>query len=94
VENQDYSINTSAKPAKAGSVIQIFATGYGRLDASGNTPAQVYVNGQPVQIVFSGSVAAGLWQINAVLPSGATGQASLFLIAGGMASNAVTIFAE
>jgi uncharacterized protein (TIGR03437 family) len=91
VENQDYTVNAAANPAKPGSVVQIFATGYGKLDGSGNTPAQVYLNGEPVQVVYSGSIAPGLWQINAVLPADFRGQATLFVVAGALASNAVTI---
>jgi uncharacterized protein (TIGR03437 family) len=94
VENQDYSINSQSNPVAPGSILQIFATGYGPLDSSGAAPVNVYVAGTPAQVLYSGPVVQypGLWQINAQLPTGTTGQLSLYLIAGNMASNAVTVW--
>ena len=94
VENQDYAVNSSQKPALRGSVISIYATGHGPLDASGSAAVQVYFGDAPAQVLYSGPVAAspGLWQINAQVPSNIPpGASSLFLLAGSMASNAVTI---
>ena len=52
------------------------------------------VAGAPAPVLYSGPVAQypGLWQINAQVPDAATGQLSLYLIAGNAASNAVTIW--
>jgi uncharacterized protein (TIGR03437 family) len=94
VENQDFYVNTQTNPAAAGSVVQIFATGYGPLDASGSAPVGVYIAETPVQVLFSGPVAPGLWQINAQVPSDISGQASLYLVSENMASNAVTIWVK
>ena len=94
VENQDYSTNSAANPAKAGSVVQIFATGSPALDSSGQAPVQVYVGGVPAQVSFSGPVAPGLWQINAQAPAGIAGQVPVFLVASGLTSNAVTIYLQ
>ena len=94
VENQDFSVNTQTNPAATGSVVQIFATGYGPLDASGAAPVHVYIAEMPAQVLFSGPVAPGLWQINAQVPSGISGQASLYLVSGNTASNAVTIWVQ
>jgi uncharacterized protein (TIGR03437 family) len=92
VENQDYSVNSATNPAQGGSVVQIFATGYGPLD--GSAPAQVFFGDSPANILFSGPLAQfpGLWQINAQVPNTAAGQVPLFVIEGSLASNAVTIY--
>ena len=94
VENQDYSVNSQANPAAAGSIIQIFATGYGPLDASGSAPVRVILAGTPAEVLYSGPVSQfpGLWQINARTTTTATGQLSVYLIAGNTVSNAVTVW--
>jgi uncharacterized protein (TIGR03437 family) len=96
VENQDYSVNSETNSAAAGSILQIFATGYGPLDATGSAPVGVVIGGTPAQVLFSGPVQQfpGLWQINAQIPAGLTGQLGLYLVAGNAASNAVTVWAH
>jgi len=93
VENQDYSVNRTANPAAKGSVIQIFATGYGPLDATGSAPVSVYFGDTPAVVVYSAPVPQfpGVWQINAQVPAGITGHVPISLIAGSLASNAVTV---
>ena len=95
IENQDSSINAPDSPAAQGSVITIFATGYGPTDASGAAPVQVLAADVPAQVLYSAPVTQypGLWQINAQLPllGGKTGRVPLYIIAGNLASNAVTI---
>jgi uncharacterized protein (TIGR03437 family) len=90
VENQDYSVNSSSNPAAPGSVIQIFATGDGPLAGS----AQVFFADTPAQVLFTGDVAPypGLWQINAVVPPGLSGQIPIFITTGNLTSNAATIW--
>lgn len=95
VENQDFSINGAGNAASAGSVVQIFATGYGALDASGAAPVQVFFGDLPGEVLYSGPAPKlpGLWQINARIPQGTpSGQNSLFLAAGNVASNGVTLW--
>jgi uncharacterized protein (TIGR03437 family) len=75
-------------------VIQIFATGCGPLDASGAAPVNVYIAEAPAKVLFSGPIAPGLWQINAQVPPMFSGQASLYLVSGNAASNAVTIWVQ
>jgi uncharacterized protein (TIGR03437 family) len=89
VENQDYSLNSGSNPAAPGSVVQIFATGYGQLSG----PPQVFFGDAPAQVLFSGELPEypGLWQINAVVPPSLSGQIPVFIIAGNLSSNAVTI---
>jgi uncharacterized protein (TIGR03437 family) len=89
VENQDYSVNSRSNPAAPGSVVQVFATGYGQLSGS----PQVFFADRPAQILFSGETPQypGLWQINAVAPASTSGQVPVFIIVGNLTSNAVTI---
>jgi uncharacterized protein (TIGR03437 family) len=94
VENQDYSVNSQTNPATAGSILQIFATGYGPLNASGSAPVSVILAGTPGEVLYSGPVPQfpGLWQINTRITTTLTGQLSMYLIAGNAASNAVTFW--
>jgi uncharacterized protein (TIGR03437 family) len=86
VLNQDSSVNSASNPAAAGSIVQIFATGYA-------SAAQVLFGDLPATVLFSGpsSQYPGLWQINAQVPATASGQVPIYAIAGSIASNAVTI---
>jgi uncharacterized protein (TIGR03437 family) len=94
--NRDSSLNTSANRAARNSVLQIFATGYGPLDSTGRAAVQVFAGGIPAEIQFSGPIPqfAGLWQINARLPDGVSGQVPLFAVAGNIASNGVTVWVQ
>jgi uncharacterized protein (TIGR03437 family) len=93
VLNQDSSVNGPSATAGAGSIIQIFATGYGPLDTSGAAPVQVMIAGEPAEVLYSAPTPQlpALWQINARVPATARGQVSLYLVAGSTASNAVTV---
>jgi len=85
VLNQDgFTENTSATPAKRGEVISIYGTGPGALSrqvqdgaapganplATSSSTPQVYIGGVEAQVQFSGlnPNAPGLWQINAFVP--------------------------
>jgi len=87
--------NTAAAPATRGSIIQVFATGYGRLDPSGSAPVSVWIANRPAEVLFSGPVPGidGLWQINARIPDdpAITKQVPLFISAEGLVSNGITI---
>ena len=76
-----------------GSIVSIYATGAGPADAAGNVPVSVYFDDVPADVL--GSVALtqypGLWQINARVPAGVSGQVPVFVVAGNLASNAVTV---
>jgi uncharacterized protein (TIGR03437 family) len=83
--NQDSSLNGSSNRAKRGELIQIFATGPGRLSqdiadgaAAPSSPLvttvstpQVYIGGVEAKVQFSGMAPgfAGLWQVNAYVPN-------------------------
>ena len=98
VLNQDNTLNTAATPAARGSLVQIFATGYGRLDTSGSAPVSVWIANRPAEVLYSGPAPGvdGLWQINARVPADTaiTKQVPLFISAEGLASNGVTIYAS
>jgi uncharacterized protein (TIGR03437 family) len=94
VANEDGSINSVTHPAKAGSVVAISATGSGPLDSSGSAPVQVWIGGVPATVQFSGPAGPGRWLINAQVPAGVGGQAAVFVVAGGLASNAVTVWVQ
>ncbi|HEY1342277.1 MAG TPA: hypothetical protein VGF59_32435 [Bryobacteraceae bacterium] len=93
VENQDFSINETSNPAAVGSIVQIFATGSPPVDSSGTAPVKVFFGDIPADVVYSAPLAQfpGLWQVNARVPESATGTVPVYLAAGGLVSNAVTV---
>jgi uncharacterized protein (TIGR03437 family) len=85
--NQDgFTSNTAANPAKIGDVISLYATGEGQTTPSGvdgkpasvplpqpNLPVTVTIGGQTVKPQYAGGApgeVAGVMQINAQIPSG------------------------
>jgi uncharacterized protein (TIGR03437 family) len=87
IEDEDSVVNDASHPAAVGSVLRIFATGFGG-DA---VPVQVFFGDIPAEVVSSGLASPGLWEIDARVPSGLSGRTPVFLVAGGLASNAATI---
>jgi len=69
VLNQDYSPNTPAKPAKAGDILQIFATG---IPANAIVSAQIGSQANLVPL-YAGPAPGvpGVQQVNVALPGGA-----------------------
>jgi len=86
--NEDYSVNSAAKPAKRGSVVMIFATGEGETDPPGQDgvlaglvlpkpvlPVSVTIGGAPAVVEYAGGapgLVAGVLQVNARIPEGVT----------------------
>jgi uncharacterized protein (TIGR03437 family) len=83
--NQDGSINSDTNPAPRGSIVVLYATGYGQTSSAGVTgqaaaapyplpvlPASLTMGGVPATILFAGDAPGfvGLMQINAQVPSG------------------------
>jgi len=85
VLNQDYSPNSVANPAAAGSIVMVYGTGFGALDppaVDGQAPesaaATVFpitaaIAGIPAEVTYAGAapgLVAGIAQINVRIPSG------------------------
>lgn len=71
--NQDGSVNAPANPAARGSVIVLYATGGGPLNADGRfaLPVKVFMDGIECQVLYAGQapgLVPGALQINAVIP--------------------------
>src|SRR5207248_2288634 len=96
ITNQDLSANSSMNRATVGSVVHITATGYGPLDPSGSALVTVLFGDTPSQVLTSGPIAAtpGIWQIDARVPPGVAGQVPLYILAGNLPSNGVTVWVE
>jgi uncharacterized protein (TIGR03437 family) len=93
--NQDGQLNTSGAPAARGSVLQVFGTGYGPLDAVGHAVTGAWIADIPATVLYSGPAPGipGLWQINVQVPDTpvVAGEVPLFVSAPGLVSNGVTI---
>lgn len=79
--NQDGKTNDSSHPARAASILQIFATGL-----SGNGAITARVNGTVIDPPVYGGPApglAGVQQVNVQLPTGLTGTAAQIEVCGG-----------
>jgi len=87
VLNEDSTINDKGRPAAHGSIVQIFATGFG-------PGAEVYFGDIRAELLFSAPIAQypGLWQINARVPDTVSGQVPVFVTAQSVVSNAVTLW--
>jgi uncharacterized protein (TIGR03437 family) len=97
--NLDGTLNTGATPAPAGSIVSLYTIGAGasgQLDgalaaAASNLlpPPVVVVGGQLAQVLYAGpspGSTAALTQINIRLPSAASGQLPVFVLANGFGS--------
>jgi len=83
--NQDNSLNTPSNPAARGSIIQLFATGEGQTNPPGSTgeitqlnvkspllPVTVEIGGFDAKVISATTAPksiAGLFQVNALIPS-------------------------
>jgi uncharacterized protein (TIGR03437 family) len=99
--NQDFSLNSEANPATAGSVIAIYATGGGMVDppdATGalaqgiaqlTSPVTATIGGEPAQVLYAGHAPgeiSGVFQVNLLVPDGISGDAPVVLTIGGAMS--------
>jgi uncharacterized protein (TIGR03437 family) len=97
--NLDGTLNTAATPAPAGSIVSLYTIGAGAnsqpdgalATAAANLlpPPVVVVGGQLAQILYAGpspGSTAALTQINIRLPSAASGQLPVFVLADGFGS--------
>jgi uncharacterized protein (TIGR03437 family) len=96
VLNQDGVLNSAVQPAARGSVLQVFATGFGEVAPAVGTGAQVplsplsrtvatvsaTLDGQPAPVQFAGLAPgfAGLYQINVQVPAALAPHAAAQLV--------------
>jgi uncharacterized protein (TIGR03437 family) len=92
----DNSLVSSAKPAKAGEQVVVFCTGLGPTSPSFNTgsavtatnatvnPVSVTIGGKSASVAYRGLTVgfAGLYQINAIVPSGLSGSQPVVVTVG------------
>jgi len=97
ITNLDNSLNTPANPAKRGSYLIIYATGFGAVSAAATaaTPLSVVIGGLTIPAAYAGtsSGGTGLNQANVLLPATMPPGLALplYLIQGGVVSNTVTV---
>jgi uncharacterized protein (TIGR03437 family) len=107
VQNQDFTINTGANPARPGSVIIVYMTGQGAVDnpvatgapASGNPlsqarlPVTAAIGGRTAEVLFAGLTPGfvGLLQVNLRVPLLSSGDYPVVVTIGGVASNSAVI---
>ncbi len=85
--NQDYTVNSSANPARAGSVVILYGTGFGQVNppaADGKpapgaaptvAPVTASIGSVPADVLYAGAapgLIAGVVQINVRIPVGVT----------------------
>lgn len=108
IQNADYSLNTSAQPARAGETVMVYLIGIGAVDnpvptgapasstvlAHATASSSAAIGGQPAPILFLGLTPGfvGLAQANVTVPNLAPGQYNLVLTVGGVASNTVKLY--
>jgi uncharacterized protein (TIGR03437 family) len=83
--NQDYSVNTYANPAARGSVLMVYATGFGALNplppdgqlatvlATPSSPVSAMIDGVPAEVIYAGAAPGlinGAIQVNVRVPDG------------------------
>jgi uncharacterized protein (TIGR03437 family) len=95
------SLISTTNPASAGQYVSIYATGLGAtnpqfadgtaVNAMNNTvmPVTVTIGGKPATVTYSGLTEGwvGLYQINAIVPSGLTGSQPVVVTVGGTYSS-------
>lgn len=110
IQNQDFSINSSAARAKRGEIIQIYATGCGATNPAvtdGAPPTtlspaaasvKAFIDVREISVQFAGAHPQfpGICQVNAAVPNIAsiTGRVTLFITVNGVASNPVSFWVE
>jgi uncharacterized protein (TIGR03437 family) len=75
IVNQDSKINSTSSPARRGSTVLVFGTGFGAVVRSGNlsttqVPVTAVLNGQELPVAFAGLAPGfvGLYQLNVSIP--------------------------
>lgn len=104
LKNADYSLVSTANPAKAGDILLVYCTGLGQTSPALTTGSisSVVANTATVTATIGGKAATviysiaspsfpGLYQVAVTVPAGLTGSVPLVLEESGASSNSVTI---
>jgi uncharacterized protein (TIGR03437 family) len=100
ITNVDNTLNTTANPARRGSYLIIYATGFGAVSGAGaaSTPLSVVIGGLAIPATYAGITpgSPGLNQANVLLPATMPPGLALplYLMQGGAVSNTVTVAIE
>jgi uncharacterized protein (TIGR03437 family) len=105
--NPDNSVNSSARPVAAGTILSLYATGLGTVNppvatgaaAGGNPPSSstqgvtATIGGRAATVQFAGAAPgyAGLDQVNVIVPQVASGDYPAQIFVGSTASNTATV---
>lgn len=109
--NQNGSLNSKTNAAHPGDVITLYATGAGQTEPKGTdglvegdvfrttvAETSATIGGKPAQVIYSGSTPgqlSGIVQVEAVIPTGATGAVPVVLTIGQQSSQTnATIFVQ
>jgi uncharacterized protein (TIGR03437 family) len=93
--NQDQTINSTDNPAARGTIVSVWATGFGVL--SPKPSIEVLYNDQPLEILYAGQAPAlvdGVVQVNFRLPPAASGETQFQFRVAGWESSPFTIVIE
>ena len=105
----DGSLNAPGRPARAGDIVVLYATGEGVTTPPlgdgapaadpyprPEAPVTLLINGQPADLLYAGSAPGfvGLMQINARVPGGVSGEVAVTLAVGTEVSKTVTLSVE
>ena len=95
IQHLDYSLVTSANPAKPGETLAVYLTGLGAIDAQGNALNSISatIGGEPAAVIFAGSPSAlgGGYQVNLTLPGGVSPGNAYLNFSGPDSTNAETM---
>jgi uncharacterized protein (TIGR03437 family) len=98
VLNQDFSVNSAANPAAAGSIIAAYLTGLGAVDATMpfspvTAPVTATIGSTPATVQFAGLAPGypGLYQVNIQVPQLTPGDYPLRVSAAGIAGNSAPV---
>ena len=88
LKNADFSLVSTANPAKPGDVVLVYCTGL-----AAGTPASVMIAGSAAPVVYTlpSPGFPGLFQVAVTVPAGLSGNQSLVIQQGGASSNTVML---
>jgi uncharacterized protein (TIGR03437 family) len=109
IQNNDFSLVTKDRPAKAGDILLVYLTGLGQTTPPLQTgslqapttlqntaPVSVKLGGASAPVIYSIATPglAGIYQIAFTVPTGVSGSSALVVTAGSAASNTVNVMVK